>query len=134
MKLRLGVMISSLITVFISLLLFYISSELLPYFSLSLLGIIAGSVLMILSIAMMLGKRIAFEILSIFYFILALSGILLMLNLPPEGLLVFLPSLALGVYLRRQIAALRKSDRVPRTDIEGNLLSQSEGLGDDLSD
>ncbi len=101
MIVRLGIIISSFITLAISFLLLYISINVLPKFPLFYIGIAVSIALVVLCVTALLGRRFAFEVLSIFYFILALAGILLAFNLPPEGLLIALPSLATGTYLWR---------------------------------
>ncbi|MCS7102771.1 MAG: hypothetical protein NZ992_02680 [Candidatus Korarchaeum sp.] len=103
MKVRLGILISGSITFSISFLMLYASIIFLNKFSLSYIGVALSIILAILSVAVFIRKSIAIQILSIFYFILALVGILLALSLPPEGLLVSLPSLAIATYLWRYI-------------------------------
>lgn len=101
MRARLGIFISSFITLLISLLSLYMSIILLNKFALSYVGVAVSITLTIISVAAFLGREVALRILSIFYFILASVGILLALSLPPEGLLIFLPSMATATYLWR---------------------------------
>ncbi|MEM2220071.1 MAG: hypothetical protein QXR35_01175 [Candidatus Korarchaeum sp.] len=102
MRVKLGILISTFMTLMISLSLLYASINLLHKFTpSSYIGVAVSITLATLSAAAFLGKDIALQILSIFYFILALVGILLALSLPPEGLLISLPSLATATYLWR---------------------------------
>ncbi len=99
MKLKPGILISGVITALISTILIYFSVVFSMKTQLSYVGILVGLILVALALGVLLNKGFAIRVLSIFYLILAFSGILIMVNLPPEGLLITLPSLALGSYL-----------------------------------
>lgn len=123
---RLGILISGFITLLIALSLLYASITLLHKLPFSYLGVIVSTLLMALSVATILGRGIAVKILSVFYFILALVGILLAFSLPPEGLLIFLPSSTIAVYLWRYGRAREGSSRTD-SDVkgEGSVFSSS---------
>jgi hypothetical protein len=103
LKLRLGILISGVVTAVISIILIYLSIVFSMKTQLSYLGMLVGLILTALALGVLLNKGFAVRVLSIFYLILALSGILIMVSLPPEGLLITLPSLALGSYLWRSM-------------------------------
>lgn len=121
MRMRLGVLISGFITLIIAFSLLYASMTLLHELPFSYLGVIVSITLMALSVATILGRGIAMKILSVFYFILALFGILLAFSLPPEGLLIFLPSSATATYLWRYSRAREGGSSIDsNVESEGN--------------
>ncbi|ACB07957.1 hypothetical protein [Candidatus Korarchaeum cryptofilum] len=119
MKLRLGILISGVVTAAISIILIYLSIVFSMKTQLSYLGILVGLILAALALGALLNKGFAVRVLSIFYLILALSGILIMVSLPPEGLLITLPSLALGSYLWRSMKKVSEGSETENFTVEG---------------
>ncbi|GEM_PF-1641504 len=116
MKLKLGILISGVITAVISMTLIYFSIVFNTKTQLSYVGMLVGLILAALSLGVLSNKEFAIRVLSIFYLILALSGILIMVNLPPEGLLITLPSLALGSYLWRSTGSTEEASEGSETE------------------
>jgi hypothetical protein len=121
LKLKLGILISASVTIVISTLLIYFSIVFSVKTQLSYIGVLIGFVLIALASGVLLDRKFAVRVLSIFYLILALTGILIMVNLPPEGLLITLPSLAIGSYLWRSKEYIEEFPEVSET---GNFITE----------
>ncbi len=128
-SLRPSIVASSLITVALSIILGYASLTLWKeepiYSSASLLSSI---VLLALAIGALRGSFWAMNMLSIFYFILAAIGIIVLPQLPSEGILIFIFSLILGYYIWRyryrpyreaSIETLEREEEWSEDDLQG---------------
>ncbi len=135
MRLRPGMVISALLTIVLSLGIAYLSMSILEKVPLlSSLGLIASISLILISTIMLKGKEVAILLLSIFYIVLGVLGLLLIPVLPSEGMLTFLFSVTIGSYLLRHRRDPYRSGEFTRAEGEllaGEPLGEVEG-GEDL--
>ena len=97
---RPGLIIASLITMFLSILLGYLSIEIMESeLVYSLGGLLVMILLLALAAGSLRGNFVALTILSVFYIVLAVTGMIISVRLPPEGLLVTVFSASMGLYL-----------------------------------
>ena len=97
---RPGIVTASLVTLGVSIFLAYTAINLLmeePVYS--AIGLLATILLVVMAVGILRGNSQAVIILSVFYSVLAVVGILISPNLPSEGLILAISSLILASYL-----------------------------------
>ncbi len=125
---RLGIVTASLITLSVSIFLAYTAINLLmeePVYS--TIGLLATILLVIMAVGILRGNSQAVIILSVFYSVLAVMGILISPNLPSEGLLLAISSLILASYLWKHRERPFREVVLPEASEEGSSLSEVEG-------
>ncbi len=142
MRLRPGMVASTLLTIALSLGIVYLSIQILgraPF--LSSLGVVASIFLILVSTLVLKGKEVAILLLSIFYIALGVLGLLLIPALPSEGMLTFLFSVTVGSYLLRHrgdpfkpedLSGVEEESLAEEPLEEGGEIEEPENFGDEF--
>ncbi len=120
MRLRPGIVLSTLLTLILALGIIYLSIQVLKGVPLlSSLGVITSVSLILVSALVFKGNERAILLLSVFYMVLGVMGLFLIPFLPSEGMLTFIFSVAVGSYLLKYRNNPLKSEDLAEVGGEG---------------